>query len=177
MKKYLLVLAVIAASAHGFELQGYKSLSFGASIDQLRSLGFKCDKGERVYCQGGKDTLFGKESSVSAWARPDSGVTKIDVSIMGMSGTDLVRAYTEALGAPRAYVHPNMFHQRIEASYWVSADGTAIVVKRNLDEGETRRLPGFGTEVRLSSATYLDKRETESLLTEAQKYAPKPRDY
>ncbi len=164
--------AVTAASSSGFELPGYKSLKFGASQEELRNLGFKCNRG---LCQG-SDTLFGRESSVFAFISDGSGLNRIDVSV-GMAVFDMIRAFTEALGEPKTYVHPNMFHQRLEASYWVSDSLTAIVVKRNLDEPASQRLPVLGVTVQRATAYYLNSEETEKMLQEAKRYAPKPRDF
>jgi len=172
----LAVTLAAARTAYGFELQGFKQVSFGADRDTVVALGFLCDEdgSKNLECSG-EDTLFGLRSRLRAWFR-NGRVSSVRVLAFDNKPVDLVATYTSALGKPKQFTDRNWRQGSITVFYWVSKSGTSVSTFTDKNAVPLRN-PDTGEERYFSTADYLDQIGTATLLEQAKKAGQQARDF
>ena len=159
---------------------GFKSVKFGTSANQLKDMGFSCESAERCdkkllsgHSTDG-ESLFGQPAAITVHLVDDKA-SVIDVSIE-MTDTQIAELVGQSLGAPKIYQFYGYYGDRIRSNYWVFSNGTSIDVRQNLSPRKSYRvgpyiLPPTGT------VKYRDKNATSTMLQEIEKSSVKPRDF
>ncbi len=170
-----------------FSLDGFKDIKFGITVSELTILGVNCGNeiNEEVTtspCEMSdeaktKFTLFGQETRLQVKAT-EAKVAIILVYI-DFSPDYLIEKFASSLGTPKVYSYVSITGNNINKYYWLSKDGTAIVVSKNLDYNESiDSVDVLGVAVKtkkhsFASAEYLNRVET----TEFLKYVPQELAY
>ncbi|WP_433935432.1 hypothetical protein [Brevundimonas diminuta] len=169
----LFITAIVTACSGRVPSDGFKDLSYGMSLDELRSKGFNCQSDE-YFCQpdsgaGKRYTLFGKEASVAV-RTSDGRLVSINVRV-DLSSDELISLYAKEFGDPKTFTYRS-FGGQSERHYWHAGDRGAISVTRSLTRGDPSSLG-----VTFTSADYLGPEKTQELLEEASGNTVQAGDY
>lgn len=164
-----------------FPSDGFKSVKFEMNAHQLESIGFSC-KPDKLSCEkkaGEKqqlsesETLFGKPADIDV-ELADNKASTIKVMIH-IEEKQVVELFTKALGSPKIFEYPSLFGNKIRRYYWISSEGTSIVININLDEEPPQGI--FKMVGPLAIVRYQDKFETSKLLDMVKKSSVRPKDF
>jgi hypothetical protein len=171
----------------GFSLDGFKEVKFGVNVNKLIDMGVNCEiepdsiilkSCEMSNSAETKFTLFGQKTRLYVQTS-DHKVAAIGVYIE-FPPDYLIEQFTSSLGAPDIYNYVSVSGYNVNKYYWVSRNGTAIIVTKNLDKNQsvdTVEVTGMLFKIKKSSsAEYLGQIETEKFLKQVPP-APSKNDF
>jgi len=179
----LLLLTLVSCDMKkGFSLDGFKEIKFGTNASELINLGVNCgierDSITANACEMSSEaetkfTLFGQKTRLYV-KTTDGRVVAIGVEIE-FPPDYLIEQFTSSLGTSKIHNYVSAMGYNINKYYWLSKDGTAIVISKNLDENQsvsTVEVAGMAFKMKKSSsAEYLNQVETTNFLKQV---SPEP---
>ena len=124
-----LALALAGCSGTGIPSDGFKDISYGMTVEQLRGLGFNCRPDHDACTRSGRarpETLFGREAAVAVTTR-GGRVARIEASV-GLPLSETLSLLRGNFGQPVRLEQQSTTGTPTGIYYWAGDNGTSITV-------------------------------------------------
>lgn len=184
-----LVLFLIGCGEAGRDIDGFKDIKFGSTIDQIVAMGGKDYVNSSSECNSNSRqctlktegrTLFGKPVKYISVDMKDGAVLNVNVST-DYTPREFISLADKEFGASKSYRYKSLLGNSIEVKFWPVGNASSLLIKyqeNDLDGSRRRGIFGNIEEDKTVTVAYQGKMATADAFAEYNKTGVvKSKDY